>query len=418
MEATCPVKDLPQSVDLAPRPDHVPAERVIDFDVYQQIPGGKSPQEMWSEMQANALYPVMWTPRNGGHWIAMEPDLSEAVLSEWETFSTRVVMVPREPMGETYAKYLPLALDPPKHSEYRKILNDNLGAKPISRMKAAVRDLAIELIDGFKPCGRCNFTHEFAEQLPVRIFMKVVDLPESDLPKLKYLSDQFTRPDGSITHAEVEQQFSDYIGALIRSRRGKEGDDLITEMVNSNVFGRSISDEEAENMCIQVLIAGLDTVVNILGFIFSYLASNAELRRTLVDNPQLQEDAILEFLRRFPLVSNAREVRREVNFGGVTLRPGDMIMGSTILVAMSEKSNADPLRFQLNRPGRHFYVFGKGVHVCPGAPLARLELKIILEEWLARIPDFRLAPDTQLSYASGIVSAVNAFELEWDVGQQ
>lgn len=402
-----------QSV-LAARPEHVPEDRVIDFDVYRQPPGGMSPQEMWFEMQAVAKHPVMWTPHNGGHWIALEPTLSEAVLSKWDTFSTKVVMVPREPMGETYSKYLPLALDPPNHGEFRKILNDNLGAKPIARMKADVSELTAELIEGFRSDGRCNFTTQFAEQLPVRIFMRVVDLPESDLPKLKYLADQFTRPDGSITHPEVERQFSEYIGPVIRSRRGKEGNDLITGMINGTVCGRPITDEEAENMCIQVLIAGLDTVVNLLGFMFAHLATDDDLRRKLASDPTLQDDAIVEYLRRFPIVSNAREVCREVEFGGVVLKPRDMIMGSTILVAMSEKTNSDPLQFQLKRPGRHFFIFGKGIHVCPGAPLARLELKIILQEWLARIPEFRLAEGESLSYMSGIVSAVSPFELEWD----
>ena len=400
---------------LAPRPDHVPEDRVIDFDVYQKTPAGVCPQQMWHDMRTSAKHPVMWTPHNGGHWIAMEPGLTESVLSDWDTFSTKVVMVPREPMGETYSKYLPLPLDPPNHIEFRRILNENLGSKSIGRMTEDVEKLTIALIESFRFKGRCNFTTEFAEQLPVRIFMRVVDLPEEDLPRLKYLADQFTRPDGSISHPEVERQFSKYIGPIVRSRRGKQGDDLITEMVNGKVFGRPITDDEAENMCIEVLIAGLDTVVNLLGFIFSYLAKNHDLRRTLASDPSLHDDAILEFLRRFPIVSNAREVRREVEFGGVMLKPRDMIMGSTILVAMSEETNSEPLEFQLKRPKRQFFLFGKGIHICPGAPLARLELKIILKEWLTRIPEFRLVEGANLSYMSGIVSAVGPFELEWEV---
>lgn len=399
----------------APRPDNVPEDRVIDFNLHQQVADGKSPQELWRDLRDQATHPVMWTPQNGGHWIVFEPQLCETVLAESEIFSTRVVIVPREPVGEIYSKYLPLSLDPPEHGAFRKILNDNLGSKPIARMKPAVRDLTIELIEGFKPNGRCNFTHDFAEQLPVRIFMRVVDLPEEDLPLLKYLSDQFTRPDGTITLGEVEQQFSEYIGPIIRSRRGKPGNDLISQMVNGEVRGRSLTDEEAENMCIQVLIAGLDTVVNLLGFIFSYLATDDALRRRLANDPALVEDAILEFLRRFPLVSGSREVRRECEFGGVVLKPRDMIMASTIPIAMSESSNPNALEFQIKRPARHQFIFGKGPHVCPGAPLARLELKIILEEWLSRIPEFRLAKGKPLSYASGIVAAVNTFELEWDV---
>jgi len=415
MEAAQLSETVSPQTAVAPRPDNVPEDRVIDFNLHRQVADGKSPQQLWRELRDQATHSVVWTPRNGGHWIVLEPELCEVVLSESEIFSTRVVIVPREPVGEIYSKYLPLSLDPPEHGAFRKILNDNLGSKPITRMKPAVRDLTIELIEGFKPNGRCNFTHDFAEQLPVRIFMRVVDLPEKDLPLLKYLSDQFTRPDGTITLDEVEKQFSDYIGPAIRSRRGKPADDLISQMVNGQIRGRHLTDEEAENMCIQVLIAGLDTVVNLLGFIFSYLATEDTLRRKLASNPALQEDAILEFLRRFPLVSGSREVRREYEFGGVILKPRDMIMASTIPIAMSESSNPNALEFQLERPARHHYIFGKGPHVCPGAPLARLELKIILEEWLSRIPEFRLSAGKTLSYASGIVAAVNSFELEWDV---
>ena len=106
METVGAVDDISLKSTLAPRPDHVPEDRVIDFDVYRQPPGGMSPQQMWFDMQTRATHPVMWTPHNGGHWIAMEPDLTESVLSDWSIFSTKVVMVPREPMGETYSKYL------------------------------------------------------------------------------------------------------------------------------------------------------------------------------------------------------------------------------------------------------------------------------------------------------------------------
>lgn len=105
----------------------------------------------------------------------------------------------------------------------------------------------------------------------------------------------------------------------------------------------------------------------------------------------------------------------EVAFGGVTFRPRDMVMASTVTIALSEKSNPDPMAFQLGRQARRQYIFGKGAHTCPGAHLARAELKMVLEEWLARIPDFRLASGSALTYTSGIVATVNPFELEWDV---
>lgn len=401
--------------NMANKPMHVPADCVIDFNVHQPIPDGKSVHEFWRELISKASRPVMWTPHNGGHWIVIEPDLCETVLTDSEHFSSRVVIVPREPMGETYSNFIPLSLDPPEHAPYRKVLNDNLGPKQINRLKDQISGLAAELIDEFRDKGRCNFVHDFAEQLPVRIFMRIVDLPEEDLPKLKYLADQFTRPDGTIEFPDVERKFREYIGPILRERRGGSGEDMLTRMANAEVKGRPLSDLEAENLSIQALVGGLDTVVNLLAYVFSHLAVDHELRRTLVADPSKIEESMNEFLRRFPVVSDSREVRSDMDFGGVSFKARDMVMASTIAIAMNETSNANALDFQLDRKTRRHSLFGRGNHTCPGMYLARLELKVVLTEWLARIPEFRLVEGTSLTFTSGIVATVDPFKLEWDV---
>ena len=124
-----------------------------------------------------------------------------------------------------------------------------------------------------------------AEQLPLRIFMQIVDLPLSDLPKLKYLADQFTRPDGSLTYPEVGQLFRDYIEPIIGARRGADGEDMLSRMINGEVDGRPLTDEEAANLCIQVLVGGLDTVANFLSFVMWFLARDPKNRQTLKADP-------------------------------------------------------------------------------------------------------------------------------------
>ena len=400
---------------LAPRPPHVPADRVIDFNLHQPVPGGQSVHEFWRDLLASATHDVMWTPHNGGHWLATEPGLCETILADSDRFSSRVVIVPRDPIGETYSNFIPLSLDPPVHGPFRKVLNDNLGPRQVNAVADSIRKLTNDLIDAFAGRGHCEFKEEFAEQLPVRIFMSLVDLPEEDLPRLKYLADQFTRPDGTITFPEVEKGFRDYIGPILRERRGASGQDLITNIANAEVNGRPLTDAEAENLTIQALVGGLDTVVNLLSFVFSYLAISPELQAMLASDPAKIEDAMTEFLRRFPVVSDSREARMDIELDGVTILRNDMIMASTIPIAMSEASNPDALDFRLDRKVRRHSVFGRGAHTCPGMHLARLELKIVLTEWFGRIPSFRLKPGTSLSYTSGIVATVNPFELEWDV---
>jgi camphor 5-monooxygenase len=399
---------------LTERPANVPADHVVDFDIFGAVPQDRDFFRVWRDMMDQAAYPVMWTPHNGGHWIALRGDLAETVMSDHERFSNHTVLVPKETAGEAY-RLIPLSLDPPEHRPFRNLLNDNLSAKALGGTDQLIRDLTIDLIEGFRPKGRCHFIADFAEHLPIRIFMQIVDLPMADMPKLKHLADQFTRPDGSLTYPQVSRLFRDYINPVINARRGGAGEDMITRMVSGKIGDRDLSDVEAENMCIQVLVGGLDTVINLMSVSMSYLSVNPALRRTLAADPSQIDAALLEMMRRFPLVSSAREVRSDIEWEGVYLKAGEMVMSSTIPPALDEAANPDAFAFDLNRKARRHTLFGKGSHTCPGAHLARMEMKILLTEWFARIPEFRLAKGTKLSFSSGIVAAVNPFELEWDV---
>ena len=398
---------------LVTRPDNVPADRVMDFDIFREVPAGEGFHESWHALLKQSPHSLMWTPHNGGHWIAMRGEISDIVMSDHERFSNHTVLVPKDTAGEAY-RLIPLSLDPPEHRPFRNLLNDNLSPKALRGIDEAITVLTVSLIEGFKPHGHCDFKEDFAEQLPVRIFMQIVDLPQKDLPKLKHLADQFTRPDGSLTYPEVSRLFRDYLAPVIADRRGKDGTDMISRMVNGQVGGRDLTDVEAENICIQVLVGGLDTVVNLMCFVMSYLAEDHALRRALAADPSRIDDALLEFLRRFPVVSSSREVKNDIEFEGASLKSGDMVMAPTIFVSMDDAANDNPLEFRLGRSARRHSTFGKGSHTCPGAHLARVELKILLREWFARIPEFRLAEGSELGFSNGIVGTVNPFTLVWD----
>ena len=398
---------------IAARPANVPADRVFDLDIYRPLADGGDLHEDWRRLLDTAPHSVMWTPHNGGHWVALRAELSDLVMTDSDRFSSRIVLVPKATAGESY-KLIPLSLDPPAHRPFRKLLNDNLSPKALAGAEQRVIDLTVELIEGFMPNGRCNFVHDFAEQLPVRIFMQIVGLPVADLPKLKHLADQFTRPDGSMTYPEVKQLFIDYLMPVIAERRGGDGSDFISKLLHGQVAGRALSDQEAVDTCIQVLVGGLDTVVNAMAFTIAHLAQDHRLRDFLAANPDRIDDAVWECLRRFPLVSSSREVRHDMEWEGVHLKAGDMVMAPTAASALDPSIGGEPMAIDIDRKRPQHSVFGKGTHTCPGAYIARIELKIMLREWLARIPDFRLAPGTTIEHASGIVSTVKPFDLVWD----
>lgn len=398
----------------AARPSHVPPERCVDFDIYQPFTNALDFHRSWRVLRDSAPSDLVWTPHNGGHWLVLRGRLVREVLADFSRFSNHTVLVPKETAGEAY-RLIPLSLDPPEHAPFRNLLNSSLSPKSISSIEGAIRQLTISLIEGLRSAGHCNFTTQFAEQLPIRVFMQIVNLPIEDKPKLKYLADQFTRPDGKMTYPDVIRLFREYISPIIRERRGGSGTDMLSRMINGKIGNRPLTDEEAGNLCIQVLVGGLDTVVNFMGFVMLFLAQDPAARRLLSQSPQRIPGAVNELARRFPLVTVGREVRFDMEYERVALKRGEMIVAPTILHGLDDTENADPLAVSFDRSAINHSTFGAGSHTCPGAHLARTEVRILLEEWLSRIPEFGVSPNTVIRYTGGIVGSVNSLPLTWDV---
>lgn len=400
-------------INLNVRPAHVSPDRVVDFDIYLPMAEGQGFHEAWRALQASGVPDVVWTPRNGGHWLVLRGKLIDHVLSDYPNFSSHTVLVPKETAGAAY-KVVPITLDPPEHRPFRNLLNDDLSPKGVRGIEGAIRALRIELIESFGPAGRCNFAREFAEKLPIAVFMKMVDLPMELAPEFKYLVDQITRPDGSISTADVFKRFNKHLEPVIKQRRGQGGADMISRMISSKVDGRPLTDDEAINLCVQVLVGGLDAVVNFMGYAMLLLVQTPQARHGLAQHPDQIPGAVNEFLRRFGLVTVRREVTHDMEFEGVSLLKGDMVMVPTMLHGLDDRENPDPLSINFNRPAIHDSTVGSGAHTCPGAHLAKTERRILLEEWLKRIPDFAVTEDSAISFTGGIVASINPFSLEWD----
>lgn len=399
------------TASVAQRPPHVPADHVVDWDMYDPPRVKSGFHEAWKQLQSPGVPDMVWTPRNGGHWIATRGDLIAQVLGDHERFSSRIIIVPKAD-GEHH-RMIPTTIDPPEHRPWRMLLNDNLSPRAIRKVEPDIRAIAVELIEKVRGDGGCDFIATYASILPIRIFLKMVDLPAADAPRLKWLSDQITRPDGSISFQETVAEFHAYLGAVVDARLGTDRGDMLARMINGRVEGRPLTRYEALQLCSQVLIAGLDTVVNFLGFAMLHLATHSGQRDQLVARPGLIPAAVNELFRRYPLVTIGREARRDIEFGGVTVKAGEMVMAPTPLHGMDERANARPLEVDLERRGAEHSTFGNGEHRCPGAHLARTELVISLEEWLARVPDFRLAPAAKVTFSGGIVGCVDSLPLLW-----
>jgi cytochrome P450 len=220
---------------------------------------------------------------------------------------------------------------------------------------------------------------------------------------------------GSYDAAERQRTFDKVLAMtapLVRERMQSPGNDLISRIIEADLDGRKPTFDEVQSFYLMLFIAGLDTVVNAMSVGMRHLAIDAELQDQLRANPWLQRRANEELLRRYSIALPGRQVTRAADFRGAPLRHGDSVMlflpGANIDAAFY----ADPTQIVLNRPESHI-AFGMGPHRCVGQHLARIELNILYEEWLARIPPFRLNSDKPWQFHPALVLSIDALPLVW-----
>jgi len=406
---------MSEAVALFPRgeqPAHVSDELVVEFDVYSPPGLQDGFHEAWKALQDSGRGDIVWTPFNGGHFIATSAELMPEVLSDFETFSSRSVIVPRE-VGEAY-HILPTHLSPPEHRPFRKLLNAGLSPKKIIALQPEIEKAIAGLAEGVREKGECCFTTEVAELFPTAIIMIILGLPVEDGAYLKQWADHIMRPDGTVTISEAEGKLIDYLRPVIADRQANPQDDMISGLVNGTVDGRELSEEEYFQLVLEVVIAGLDTVVNFLNFVWHYLGTHPRARQELVDDPSLIPSAADEFVRRYGLVMVGRVIEKDITFHGVDMKEGEMIIAPTFLSALDDDLNPNPMEVNFHRSRVSHTTFGSGPHRCAGASLARVEVIAVLKEWLARIPQFSVKESERPVYSAGTVGSMGNLHLVWD----
>ena len=391
-------------------PAHVPPDLVIVWDVYDE-PGFETDFHMtWKALQDRPGKGIFWTPRNGGHWIFTKgSDISRA-YADFENYSSSILCVPRE-FGEGF-RLRPTTLDPPEHRPFRKLINAALTPRVVRSMRSAVAKITIDLIEQVRLSGKCDFVTDYADRLPIDVFMQLANLPAADAAMLRPFAQQLVRPDGTLTASQLMDVFADYVRPYVQTRRANPGDDVISAIVG-DVDGEQMSEDEAIEIATVVLAGGLDTVASFLGFSMAFLATHREHREQLVRDPSLINGAVYEFLRRFPVVVKARLVKHDRVIDGVTLKADEIVVLPPIQ-GLDDREFENPLEVRFNRPTAPNATFGAGPHRCPGALLAHSELEITLREWLRRIPEFELAPGSQPEMKGGFVGGVTHLNLVWD----
>ena len=404
-----------------PRPSHVPLALVHDFDMLFDPDLRTDPHGRYRRFVEEAP-PVFWTPRGGGHWIINRHELSFEAARDWESFSSDFPHPPQvEEMlaanggGSRVPKSTPINMDPPAHAKYRAPLNRAFSPGAVTQLQSEIRALAIDLIERVRDQGRCEAVHALAEPLPVQVFLKLMGLPLDHQVEYRALvRRQLSTPAGDVvTGAKQLQDMAAVMRGTILERREEPREDLISRLWATEIDGSQPTIELMEDYAVLLFIAGLDTVMNEIGFALSHLASHAELQERLRAEPGLIPIAVEELLRRYPLVQGVRRVARDLTFHGVVMKQDDRLQLGLVSANLDPQRWPDPMAVDVDREDKAHLTFNAGPHRCVGSHLARLELQIFFEELLARLPEFRLDPDKSAVFHGGLVIGVDSLELIW-----
>ncbi|WP_430386784.1 cytochrome P450 [Blastomonas fulva] len=394
-------------------PENVPADLVVDFDFFALDQLGKDDIQLaWATLHDGP--DIVWTPHNGGHWIATRGEDIDVMQVDYEHFSHKNFNLPRSEMDQ-YS--LPLGLDPPHHTPFRKSIMPAFGPRMIKALEGVARDTARELVAQIAPRGHCEFIEDFAKVLPINVFLGMVDLPLEHRHFLLEWAEVAVRSPDLAKRMEVHGKMREYLTPYIDARMQTPGDDVISMVITGDIGGRPPSRDEVFGMSTLLLFGGLDTVASQLGFIALHLARNPAQRRELIEHPELRPRATEELIRRFGLPNTARVLTQDYAYKGLQFRKGDMIQLPKCLYGLDDRQNEDPLTVDFHRKPSQIKhaAFGAGPHICPGASLARRELMVFMDEWLPLIPDFEIDPDKPLVMKSGPVNGVLELHLKWQV---
>ncbi len=382
-----------------------------DFDVLDPA-YVTDPFRIWDELRQTC--PIAHTDRRKSSWLPTRYEDVTAIAHDIEHFSSLKVAVipgdededPNENFEGPNLEYglPPISSDPPLHTWTRRLLLPWFSHKRVESYIPLTRDLCRRLVDGFAGAGHADAAADYAQQIPVRVIAHILGVSPD-------LSDTFTGWVRDVLEfaddAERRQRGAEgllyYFVGQIDERRADPGDDLLSELLTTEVEGKPVDDGIVLGMAALALIAGVDTTWSAIGSSLWHLATHPQDRKRLAAEPELMPTAIEELLRAYSPVTMAREVTEDVEYAGCPMKAGDKVLMNFPAANRDPEVFEHPDAVQLDRAHNRHVAFGSGIHRCAGSNLARMELQVALEEWLARIPDFSLAEGADVTWAGGQV---------------
>lgn len=334
--------------------------------------------------------PLYWDDETG-IWGAASHELVSMMSREWHTFCSGQGSRPESSVPSM------INFDAPEHTKRRRLVGHGFTPRRVADHEPYLRKKVTELIDAVIDRGRCDVVADIATPLPMYMIGQLMDLPESDHDTLLHWSDLFATGGDQIEAEVVEAvvQWNDYIMTKVNERRNSDAEDLVSLIVNAEWEGERLSDVDIMFETMLVLVGGDETTRHVISGGVAALLQNPDQLAKLRGDPTLLPSAIEEMLRWATPVRNMnRTATRDIEVNGLTIRENDRVLLLYPSANRDERVFSDPFSFDITRSPNDHVAFGAyGRHHCLGAPLARLELRILFEELLSRLDDLALDTD-------------------------
>jgi cytochrome P450 len=394
-------------------PAHVPPDRIVRFD-FRHDPRMRT--DPWGLIRELTSKPdIFYTPELGGYWVVNRNDLVAETFRRHDLFSNRYVTIPKIPGAPPL---IPNNIDPPDHAKYRKFLAQKLfSPRALASLEEDARKLVRDWADKTIAAGACDFVPSFAQPMPVDLFLRMMDLPadrrDMFMPWVRGVFRPETPGEGTAAFRDLGAYFHSWLTERIANPT-EAGGHMLPAMLAAEVDGRKLNLDEMISIWMMLFLGGLDTVTAQMTHIMRFLAENPSHRQQLLDDPALIKPAIEELLRRFGIANIARVVRDDCDYHGVAMKAGDMVLCSTPITGLDPTAftNPDIVDFRRTEADAH-WAFGAGIHICPGAYLARLELRVMVEELLPRLPDLNVPAGAKIEASSGGTLSLTTLPLAW-----
>ena len=400
----------PRVHDDEPDPDvRAPvADWLTDFD-HQHPDYAAAAPAVWEQVRTSGC-PIAHSTRYGGTWLPTRHDDIAAISKDHGHFSSQGVVVtefrPDIPAPMGYAP--PITSDPPFHQIARGILLRFFSPKAIAGWESVARDTCRRLIADIEEriaTGESviDAARNYSQHIPVMVMADMLGLPREDGDHFRRFIHNIMEQGGGGEDLPYEQTIDHYLDVKIAERRAALGDDLISYLCQVDIEGMPLLDEHVRGTIALLIIAGIDTTWSAIGASMWHLAQHPEHRARWIDDPAVRPFALEEFLRFYAPVTMARLLAEDIEFAGCPMKAGEW----TLLPFPA--ANRDPEFFEradefvIDRERNRHSAFGLGIHRCIGSNLARMELRVAIEEWMAAFPDFELADLDAVTWSTGQV---------------